>query len=331
MKCGAQIPDDSKFCIRCGTPVQAETGQKSISSGNQNESREIPEKAIQVQKQSGSKATGIIIALVAAILAVSSAFAVFYIKSNRKDQDTAAVSVSEKPDDSQKETISQTEETTAAAAQPSGETGFSTEKECIDYLAEQIAADNPEKALNAFCINHMAENSDFSNVIGYIGSWHGNLYIKYPSSSKIYLERNKEKIREAMIDQVANLSFSLYGNEEFLQCKTVTVDQKDADTIEKQMQMPDLSSFKCIGLTLLEYPPDTSDKEAAMVTIKRHVSHICSMYGCQDEKQYMAEYEWNGNRYSGGLTFAQYNGKWFIESLNSGLAGTVNEGFLTKE
>lgn len=238
----------------------------------------------------------------------------------------------------QTESATQPQEETAQVTAPQEETaspvqtvetvtdekdvGYKTVEDLMDYFTEQVAEGDFVGASKAFAINLMAENYSLEKMMDSTRLWSYTYKMPYPSEDESYVQANKASLRGDAMEQISNMCFSLYADAAYLKQGTVKIEEGKSADVATSFMKQDLSSFKVDNM---EYAiPEVQDSEEN----QEHVMTKNGIYGSDDFAEYVVNYEYNGNTYSGSVTFIQYEKLWYIFSLQSNLAGDSSACYL---
>ncbi len=212
-------------------------------------------------------------------------------------------------------------------AEQTRDVGHSTPEETAAAFADAIAKKDLDVAVSLFACNQMAENYDFAGMINRLQSWLSTMTMPYPSEGTLFTEINKEFQKNDVLKQIANVVFSLEGEEDYMNNSYVSSNEKNVNEIVSDMENAcdpeELSTFEFVRM-------DVSNPELQLTEQNRtNQAKVSEIYGADDLMEYTVLYSYNGQLYAGGMTFICYEDDWYIYALFASLAGQSTYGYLT--
>jgi hypothetical protein len=307
-KCGSEIRDGVRFCPKCGAPAGAPHRQEDPFSGNSYGWQDpcwqenVPARRETPGRKAGSRipvlVTGIIAAVLAAVLVLQNFFGLPLLGEM------------------------------TGGGKKSADVGYSSPEELIREFGEAIAANDVDRALSLFALDHMADSFDLEAYVEYTRAWLPQSNIGLPSEERIFRETNREYLRGTCAWQIALMCFSLQADEEYLQMTPVIADEEtDPEEIysalEDAADLEYLSSFRVLRVDYAR-----PDYQGASATSRESIERQADIYGAEDLAQYAVLYEYDGDTYVGGVGVIRYDGKYYIQYLNGSYLGLSSFGFL---
>ena len=204
------------------------------------------------------------------------------------------------------------------------EKGSDTPEEAAQGFAEAISNNDVFTALSFFDCAHKAENYDYSAIVDRMQSWQPNLTYAYDSSEEMFMDAAYAVIMKDAVYKIFNMCFSLEADEEYLQMRPMIDDiETIISDLDRFTELDALDTFRIVRMDLAKPEAQRSS------SFQNAVNANSRSYGTEDYLEYGVLYEYNGNTYLGGMMFFKYDGKWYIDSPNSALAGQSAFGYLT--
>jgi|GEM_PF-5223507 len=321
--CGSQIPDNSRFCTVCGAECTEGSRNSASQSGNipanpviQSgnvpvnpvlSSGSVPGNPVKHAGKSPKKSVFTPLALLFLVTTAALAvFCIFLLKGGSfggKSSGQGAYSINDKPD-----------------------LGFKTQEECVKYFAGQIAKGDPDGALQVFAIHHEMDNFNFKSMTDRAKVY--NLSMFLPAKSSMEKAYNITLFRSRSLMNINLMCLSLTADTDtYLSGKMVMLNNSGVTSsdVEKDLTTPDLSSFKYVSMKLANEDQQKSSSGQNALKSREKV------YGYDDYEDYQVTYQWNGDKYYGGATLVKYDGKWYLDGLNTNYGGQSSYCTLQKE
>ena len=212
----------------------------------------------------------------------------------------------------------------------SADVGYSSPEELIQEFGKAIAANDMDRALSMFALDHMSDSFDLKQYVEYTRAWIPQANLSFPSEEMIFRDANREYLRGICARQIALMCFSLQADEEYLQMSPVIADEEtDPDGIfsglEDAADLEYLSSFRVLRVDYA-LPDYQGASAASMESIEKQAE----IYGAEDLTEYAVLYEYDGDTYVGGVGVIRYDGRYYINYLAGNYLGLSSFGFLTQ-
>ena len=200
--------------------------------------------------------------------------------------------------------------------------GCDTPEEVIREFADAISESDLNQVISLTACGQMADNFELNTYIENMQSWIPTSVYAYPSTTEIFRDINEERFREEIVNEVANLCFSLQADEEYL--GGTLISGEETEEIYSDLEaMCNLDKIKDFCVVRSDYSnPERQNEE----TWEEKAEYL----GADEIKEYTVLYEYDGKMYGGGMTLICYADKWYIQNLVAVMSGQDPLGYLTE-
>lgn len=188
--------------------------------------------------------------------------------------------------------------------------GFNTPLECLQYFTKGLAEGNLDSVLQAFAVNHYIERGDFTAQLEG-AAWSLHLSYVLPANDELSMRLDKENFRSVIITTIIKMCIQFSSDIDYTMSHNIN--NAEAEAFVEDISLVDLGT---LAVRRIDYVnPERQDSESQ----QKYNAKRCVIWGCEDIQDYYVLYELQGQMYAGSVTVVQYDGLWYIFSLNSSI------------
>jgi hypothetical protein len=287
--CGKENAQGAKFCVSCGTKLEAqpqEPGQPMQAAQQHAEPWSRPyAQAYAPQPVKKRNVPAIALGILSVVLAaglILSMLGVF-----------------------------------GAAGGAAASKGFAAPEEAINYFVGCLKNGDYSGALAACGINETAKGFDYKTYVERIRTLLPVATSYMPSEYEPYVEFNSAKLTQQMLMQMTSFIISFNLPEEYagmLDGQTVMIEgEKLPGGLIAALDPAKISGLELISMGKARMHDDEKNREIQ--------KKMAKTFGADDEQFRTVLYKYDGSYYMGGFTLLEYGGRWYINSMTDPLSG----------
>lgn len=205
-----------------------------------------------------------------------------------------------------------------AAAQETS--SFPTPEDAIRHFVDGLTQGNLQTMLEACAVNQQAQGYDFAGMMDRLKAF---LPATQPAPSEygLFQDMNRATIQATLVTQMRTMVYSFFVPE--VADGTTLYVGEGRETAEKFIQAVDPAQLQALTIVRID-PPNK-----AILETERNMQNFvrqAATYGAQERTERVILYDLNGAAFCGGFSLLRYGDSWFINSLNSVLAGQSSLG-----
>lgn len=192
--------------------------------------------------------------------------------------------------------------------------GFDDPESAMRFLVDSLKVMDYERAMEAFDIKIASEKFDLNTNINTLGVWKVTDNMKLPTTSDYNNVYNMMCYESYIEKLLSNFILSFFIDPSVFDGRPIAA--AEAIPMLQQIDISNISRLELIGL---EYAnPTVQDSN----NYKNNARTQAGKFGADIAEEYVVYYMIDNNQYMGGVTFYIYDGKYYIDRLQSNIIPT---------